>query len=82
MCANPQAKQVAFPRESCLMYHPGWEHVFWCAAQQLSTSVQTWILLAEGGLSSSVHQLPPWQERQGLLSWTLPSGQRCPAAGT
>ena len=29
LCANPKAKQAAFTRESCLMFHPTWQHVFW-----------------------------------------------------
>ena len=29
MCANLDAAQMAFTRESCLMFHPTWEHVFW-----------------------------------------------------
>ena len=29
LCVNPKAKQRAFTRESCLMYHQHWQHVFW-----------------------------------------------------
>ena len=28
-CENFWSRQTAFPRKSCLMFHPTWQHMFW-----------------------------------------------------